>query len=442
MSNIFRSSKRTIGIILLVLLAFLPASHGVRAVLPFSGSIQFIPLISGPAHSYQLDGLNFSPYLDGQNPDFGSFVSESQIRERMTIIAPFTRWVRSFGCGSGIEKTGLVAHELGLKIAASAWISRDSQQNQAQIACLIQQANAGYVDMAIVGSETLIRNDVTSTELIQYLQQVKQAIPATIPVTTADVYSSLIAHPELATATDLIFANIYPFWEGYPITGSVAVLDQAYNQLINAFPSQTVMISETGWPGCGEFGQAVGSIENEAQYFSQVISWARTKNVTVFYFDAFDETWKTAKEGPQGACWGLWDKNGQIKGGIKSVFDGAVQPLNLVLPKTCDTDTFSFSFTHVPPLGSFENVTGQTCGIFNRDQRIVLWIYAWGGWWVKPFANQPFTVINPDGSWQVDYTTGGVDEQATAFKAYLLPPDDDPFGDMTGYPMIEIQRNP
>ncbi|HPH95490.1 MAG TPA: glycosyl hydrolase family 17 protein [Anaerolineaceae bacterium] len=437
-------SKITIGILLFTLLVSLTLSQVpvIALARPADQLPLFLPLVPGPVKPYQLDGLNFSPYMDGQNPDFGSTISEVQLRERMTIIAPYTRWIRSFGCGNGLEKTGQIAHELGLKSASSAWISRDALQNQAQIDCLIQQANAGQVDMAVVGSETLIRGDVSSAELISYLQQVRQAIPATIPVTTADVYSSLLEHPEVATATDIVFANIYPFWEGYPVTHSVAVLDDAYRQLAAAFPSQTIMISETGWPSCGELGQAVGSVENVAQYFSQVAAWAKENKVSVFYFDAFDEAWKTAKEGPQGACWGLWDKDGNMKPGIQSIFAGAAQPLNQVLPLTCDTTTFSFQFTYVPPIGSFDNVTGKACGVFNKQARVVLWIYAWGGWWVKPYGNQPLTAINPDGSWQVDYTTGGVDETATAFKAYLIPPGVDPFGNMTGYPMIEVQRNP
>jgi len=38
-------------------------------------------------------GLCFSPYLEGQSP--GSLVDEAQIRARLGIIRPYTRWVRS-----------------------------------------------------------------------------------------------------------------------------------------------------------------------------------------------------------------------------------------------------------------------------------------------------------------------------------------------------------
>ena len=54
-----------------------------------------------------MHGLCFSPYLDGQGP--GSTISEAQIRERMRIVAPHTRWVRSFSCTDG-NSTSRASH--------------------------------------------------------------------------------------------------------------------------------------------------------------------------------------------------------------------------------------------------------------------------------------------------------------------------------------------
>ena len=83
----------------------------------------------GPAPDYKLYGLDFSPYMDGQDPNQGSQVSEAQLRARMAIVAPYTQWIRTFGCGSGLEKAGQVAHELGLQSAIGAWLGRDSMAN-------------------------------------------------------------------------------------------------------------------------------------------------------------------------------------------------------------------------------------------------------------------------------------------------------------------------
>ncbi|HEX2768704.1 MAG TPA: hypothetical protein VHN12_05430, partial [Geobacteraceae bacterium] len=65
--------------------------------------------------AYKLFGLDFSPFEKGQDPNSGAYVPISQIRERMTIIAPYTNAVRSFSSTGGLENTCQVAHEMGLK---------------------------------------------------------------------------------------------------------------------------------------------------------------------------------------------------------------------------------------------------------------------------------------------------------------------------------------
>jgi len=67
--------------------------------------------------------------IEGQQP--GSQVSEAQIRERLRIIRPTTRWVRSFSCTDGHEHTPRIAHELGFKTLVGAWLGTDAQDDLA-----------------------------------------------------------------------------------------------------------------------------------------------------------------------------------------------------------------------------------------------------------------------------------------------------------------------
>ena len=87
----------------------------------------------------------------------GTVVSEAQIRSLMTAIKPYTTWVRTFGCTSGQEVEGRVAHELGLKVAVGAWLNSDLAANDKEISSLIAIGKAGQADMLIVGSEVLLR---------------------------------------------------------------------------------------------------------------------------------------------------------------------------------------------------------------------------------------------------------------------------------------------
>jgi exo-beta-1,3-glucanase (GH17 family) len=340
----------------------------------------------------------------------------------MAIVAPYTEWYRFFGCGSGLEKGGKIAHEMGRKAVMSAWLSSDLAANEQQILCLIAVAQAGQADMLIVGSEALLRGDLTESQVIDYINRVKQAAPG-IPVATADVYGELLAYPNVMAAGDVVLANFYPYWEGVDVNYAIASLNSQYQQLVAASGGKQVLVSETGWPSAGnQIGKAIPSPENASFHFLNFVSWARAEGVDYFYFEAFDESWKAAPEGPQGAHWGVWDKDGNLKPGMQAVFDGQTIPDNwsgLDIPGGPGTPEILFTF--VPAYGSYDWLDGQIWHIRPADYRVAIYIKVNGGWWTKPTWATPLTTINPDGSWTCDITTGGYDQEATEIAAYLVP---------------------
>ena len=68
-------------------------------------------------------GLCFSPYAEGQ--ETGDILSADQIRKRLDIIAPHTKWIRSFSCTEGNELIPGIARQKGLKTLVGAWISNE-----------------------------------------------------------------------------------------------------------------------------------------------------------------------------------------------------------------------------------------------------------------------------------------------------------------------------
>lgn len=278
---------------------------------------------------YKIYGLCFSPYNDGQNPNINSQISVEQISNLLTKAAPYTNWIRTYGCTDGLEKIPEKAHSLGLKVAAGAWLSGNSSSNQIQISKLVELGQAGHIDIAIVGSETILRRDLTPSQLIAYINQVKTALP-NIPVTTADVYQTFLAHPEIRNAVDIIVAHVYPYWEGVSIDCAAYFVNTKYESLAAVSQGKEIIIGETGWPSAGNsFGSAVPSGTNASGYFINFVSWAKAKNVKYMYFETYDEQWKAAVEGPQGAHWGIFYKNGgDLKPGMKRVFDGETVPGN------------------------------------------------------------------------------------------------------------------
>jgi exo-beta-1,3-glucanase (GH17 family) len=370
---------------------------------------------------YKVHGFDFSPYIDGQDPNWGSVVSEQQLRERMAIIAPFTNWIRSFGSTQGLENTGRVAREFNLHTAIGAWLGKDLNTNEVEMQNLINAAKNGYVDLAVVGSEALLRNDLSEDQLISYIERFRNEVPS-ITVTTGEVYGELLSHPRIMDTCDVVFVNYYPYWEGIRIDQAMANLHAHHLEVLAHANGKKVIVSEVGWPSAGNaVGEAVPSLENACFYFLNFVSWAQANNTEFFYFEALDEAWKERYEGPQGSHWGVWDKYGVMKQGMIDVFDGKTMPDNW----TCKEmpggpGTPAIEFTSVPPYGSFENLKGQVWHVKSEDYRVAVYIYVFG-WWTKPYWNNPLISINCDGTWTCDITTGGSDQNATKIAAYLVP---------------------
>ena len=259
-----------------------------------------------------IHGFCFSAYEEGQEP--GSILSEQQIRRRMEIIAPYTKWIRSFSCIEGNELIPIIAKEYGLKTMVGAWLGSDNTLNELEIEGLIELANDGHVDIAAVGNEVLYREDLNEEELLAYIYQVKNAIP-NINVGYVDAYYEFTQRPNITDACDVILANCYPFWEGCHSDYSLLYMKEMYRQAMQAANGKKVIITETGWPSHGSPCKETAhpSKENALRYFLNAQQWSIEDDIELFYFTSFDESWKVGSEGDVGAFWGIWDKEEQLK---------------------------------------------------------------------------------------------------------------------------------
>jgi len=258
-----------------------------------------------------MHGIGFSPYEEGQKP--GDQITAEQIRRRMEIIKPYTKWIRSFSCTEGNENIPRIAREYGIKTMVGAWLGDDPEVNEKEIAGLIQLANEGCVDIAAVGNEVMYRGDLTEEELLSFIYRVKEQI-TNIPVGYVDAYYEFSHRPKITEACDVILANCYPYWEGCDIDYSLVYMKQMFQEAVAAGKGKKVIISETGWPSEGaSLGGANPSYKNVLKYFINAQLWSQKDDIEMFYFSSFDESWKVGAEGDVGAYWGIWDKNEQLK---------------------------------------------------------------------------------------------------------------------------------
>lgn len=259
-----------------------------------------------------IHGFCFSLYGEGQKP--GDIISEAQVRRRMEILKPHTRWIRSFSCTEGNELIPEVAKEMGIKTLVGAWLGNDDEINRREIKGLIKLANEGMVDVAAVGNEVMYRKDLSEGELLDFIKQVRSSIPGHIPVGYVDAYYEFTHRPGITEACDVILCNCYPFWEGCPFETSLPYMQQMYQQAKHAANGKPVIITETGWPDQGEsLKGAIPARQHARDYFINTQLWSANEGIPIFYFSSFDESWKTGTEGTVGAYWGIWDKHEKLK---------------------------------------------------------------------------------------------------------------------------------
>jgi len=122
--------------------SWLVASNG----LPSSGEVDALcsthrhrfALIDGQLFrapvEFRLHGLNFSPFIDGQN--FSSTVDVAQSLQRLSIIRPYVKTIRTFRVSNGLQHLARIARTLGIKTAIGAAITSNLTQNASEIAAL------------------------------------------------------------------------------------------------------------------------------------------------------------------------------------------------------------------------------------------------------------------------------------------------------------------
>jgi exo-beta-1,3-glucanase (GH17 family) len=258
----------------------------------------------------QIYGLCYSPFRDGDNPNLGVSPSEAEVREDLSILSVLISKIRTYGNDNILFEIPRLCYEKGINIYVGAWIYWDKLVNDQNVLRLIQVADQGYETTLglIVGSEVLLRGDLSEAELIEYLTTVKEA--SEIPVSTAETYWNYLNHPGIAEKVDFILIHIHPYWDGISIEAAAQYVIDRYNEVKQAYPDKEVIIGETGWPTVGDIiDEALPGEENQKKFLEEFTQLASESNVKYFIFEAFDEKWKTQDEGIVGGSWGLYYAN-------------------------------------------------------------------------------------------------------------------------------------
>ncbi|MFU8820945.1 MAG: glycosyl hydrolase [Gammaproteobacteria bacterium] len=282
----------------------------------------------------------YSGFRAGQHPDRGDGAvnpSEAEILEDLEIlVAHDFRLIRLYDAGENSATTLelIRRHDLPIKVLQGIWLSAEVSNhegcpwldepipdevlaanvlgNAAEIRRGIELARR-YADVVVavnVGNEALVEwNDhmVPLEKVIDYVRHVKAEIEQ--PVTVADNYEWWIRDgAPLAAEVDFLGVHTYPQWEEKTIDEALAYTVQNIEDVRRALPGRPIAILEAGWATTAEeFGERASEAQ-QARHFHELYEWAAEENMTVFFFEAFDEPWKGDPARPLSAekHWGLF----------------------------------------------------------------------------------------------------------------------------------------
>lgn len=278
------------------------------------------PVALPDAPSARIACVSYAPFRKpGETPlDPRAFVGPERIDADLRALSTRFDCVRTYSQGQGLSAVPAIAARYHMRVLMGIWLGSDRKANARQVELGIKTAlaNQQVLRGVVVGNEVLLRGDLTERELAGYLREVRAALPASIPVTYADVWEFWLAHPALAPLVDFVTVHILPYWEDQPVPPEAAVRHVAdvYARVEHAFPGKRVMIGETGWPSEGRPRRAAAASRvNEARYLREFLDYAASVHMPYNVIEAFDQPWKRAQEGTVGGYWGIFDAQARPK---------------------------------------------------------------------------------------------------------------------------------
>ncbi|MEP7030034.1 MAG: beta-(1-6) glucans synthase [Pseudolabrys sp.] len=255
--------------------------------------------------------LSYAPFRGSQTPlDPSTQISAAQIEADLSQLAKLTDCVRTYSTDYGLDQIPGIAARHGLKVMQGLWLSSHADKNRIQIEGAVDLANRfpDTIRSVIVGNEVLLRGEMSETDLIATMREVKSRVK--VPVTYADVWEFWLRNRDVAAFADFITIHILPYWEDDPIPAAQAGAHvvSIRSQVVQAFAGKDVIIGEVGWPSEGRMRDgALPSPANQARVIQDVLALAARDKFRVNVIEAYDEPWKRALEGTVGGHWGLFD---------------------------------------------------------------------------------------------------------------------------------------
>jgi exo-beta-1,3-glucanase (GH17 family)/cellulose synthase/poly-beta-1,6-N-acetylglucosamine synthase-like glycosyltransferase len=257
-----------------------------------------------PDFTGMLPSVSYAPFEGTAHPDVDNIPNVERIRADLKKLSTITRAIRLYSSTGGVELVPPIAAEFGLKVMVGAWIDKNVDRNEREIAAAINltRRNSNVVGI-VVGNEVIHRDDQKVDDLIEMIKRVKKSV--NVPVTTGDVWNTWRDNPELASNVDFIAAHVLPYWENFTDKQAVDQAMYLYGLLRERFPGKRIVIAEFGWPSAGyNLINANPGPFQQASVLRNFVTRADAIGMEYNIVEAIDQPWKFF-EGGVGPYWGI-----------------------------------------------------------------------------------------------------------------------------------------
>jgi len=289
------------------------------------------------------NAICYSGFRDGQHPG-GVSPSYQEVKEDLLLLKNTWKYLRLYDCDEHAKTVLHVIREekFDLKIMLGAYVEAEMnnfgcpwgggtydeeeletnrQKNDARIQKLIKWSHE-FKDIIFslsVGNEACVDwtdHYVPVSRIIEFVKTVKNG--AAQPVSFCENYVPWLSKLKtLAAEVDFICIHTYPVWEYKHIHEAIDYTKENYEAVSSLYPDKPIVITEAGWAtnsnGRGIHPEHVNE-ENQKIYYADLMQWAEKNKVLVFYFEAFDESWKGSNDPNEPEKhWGLFYSNRKPK---------------------------------------------------------------------------------------------------------------------------------
>ncbi len=285
-------------------------------------------------------GICYGPfYKDGQSAtDPNCIIPVSQIEHDLSLIVKHFDFIRTYTVANGLDQVVAVAKDKGLEVALGVHVypgNSSSTHTDIETAVNLAQNFQNTVKAIVIGNETVLGSDKINPDTVAgYMNYAKTKLGnLEIPI-TACLQAWAVQHGgetiveqcrDLnAVHHQVIFLTVYPYygqrekylnentpWHPGDISGNMnwsyyfGGIQAAENYGLE------VIFGEIGWPGGSNRPDFPTDTASELLNLNKTLDWVDGHNFlkqayNAYWFEMFDEPWKTGEPEDVGPHWGLY----------------------------------------------------------------------------------------------------------------------------------------